>query len=277
MLKSCRYAIYLVCMLMMMSASLAPVLSAEAESGPYPRHVDLATLGTVLGMRGQTASENGLPVRFASSDVASLLVEPEFKYEGFFLHQILISKIATIAGQPDSWRVGGVLVFEDAAGRRAYAQYSTYYRVLNDGIEITRTVARAFTPTEPTIVWFAVRQEDVPREMLTPENHAELIKLAATQSLERVPLNADDYVVFALSMDRIAPSEQMAFGTDLTDMEVTSVNLGGWPVGIFAGQFDPDEIDGKLSAKLVGDVFAADTVSLHSFPTRPFEWDSNVQ
>ncbi len=270
-----RSAILLVGLLLVASAASAPVAAEEAQQTPYPRHVDLATLGTVLGMRGQSASERGLPVRF-SSDVQTSLVEPEFHYEGFYLHQILIGKVATINGQPGGWRVQGLLVFEDVAGRRAYAKYSTYYRVLNDGIEITRSAARAFTPPEPTIIWFALHRRDVPDDMLVPESHAELIKLAATRSLDRVPSSTGDYVVFALSMDRLAPSEQMASIADMADLEIVNVNLGGWPVGVFSGQMDPSDIADKLSVKLEGDIFSTDMFVLQRFPTRPFEWDGGA-
>lgn len=262
--------------LMLMFVALSPSWSAEPEPQTYPRHADLATLGTVLGMRGQQSAERGLPVYFASSDVAARLVETDFRYEGFFLHQILISKVATITGQPDSWRVQGLLVFEDMASRRAYAQYSTYYRVVNDGIEITRTVARAFTPTEPTIIWFALHQGDVPESMLEPESHAELIKLAATQSLRMVPANADDFVIFALSMDRFSPTEKFSLHAEGQSLEMSTVNLGGWPVGIFTGHLDPKEVAGRLSVNLVGDAFAGSVAVLPAFPLRPFEWDTNT-
>jgi hypothetical protein len=276
MVSAPRYLVLFVCVLTLLSASLLSARSATPEQGPYPRHVDLATLGTVLGMRGQTASENGLPVRL-SSGVAMQLVEADFRYESFFLQQILINKYATINGQPGSWRVQGMLVFEDVAGRRAYAQYSTYYRVLDDGIEITRAAARALTPTKPTVVWFALRQENLPTGVLTPENHAELIKLAATQSLTTVPSDVDSYVIFAMSMDRFADSEQMTFESDISGVETTLVNLGGWPVGIFTGRLDPDDVDGALAANLEGNIFASDKIVLEKFPTRPFEWDGAEQ
>lgn len=272
-----RYGIRLLGVLLAVCIYPVSVSAAEAEQPAYPRHVDLVTLGTVLGMRGQTASERGLPVRFASADVASVLIDPEFRYEGFYLHRILISKVATIAGQTDSWRVQGLLVFEDVAGRRAYAQYSTYYRLLSEGIEITRAAAKAFTPPEPTIVWFAVRQKDVMAGMLEPENHAELIKLAATRSLTNVPSVTEDYAVFALSMDRFASSEQMTFQSSVQGLEIGRANLGGWPVGVYTGRFDPNEIGGKLKVNLVGEVFPTETLVLPSFPTRPFEWDSDAQ
>ncbi len=276
MFATSRHIAILVTVLLVASVSLVSIKAAESEQILYPRHADLATLGTVLGMRGQTASERGLPVRFATPEMASWLVDPEFRYEEFYLHQILINKVSTITGEPDTWRVQGVLVFEDVAARRALAQYSTYYRVQENGIVITRTAAKTLTPPNPAIVWFALRKEDVEAEMLQPKSHAELIRLAATQSLATAPSETDEYVIYVLSMDRFAASEQMVLQSDIQDLETESINLGGWPVGIFTGHIDPDEINGKLSVSFLGDVFSKDTNVLPDFPVRPFEWDQNT-
>ena len=269
-----RIASHLVCLLAAIAISFTTVANAQAATvtEPYPRHVDLATLGTTLGLRGQAASEKGLPVSL-TSDAADQLRDPAFRYEGFLLNTFLINGYATIRGEENTWHAYGVLVFEDLGGRRAYTQFSTYYRIREDGLEIYRATTRPLTPATPTFVWFAMRKDEVSAEMLAPENHAALVQLAGTKSLSTVPSAADEYVVFALSMDRFGDSEQVDFESQDQALNIQTLNLGGWPVGIFSGRIDPDNLEDLLSIQVSGGGVDYEKIDLPSFPTRPFVWE----
>lgn len=244
----------------------------EIETQTYPPHVDLATLGTVLGLRGLTASEQGLPVKFAP-EVLELLTDPVFQYENFLLNTFIINGYATIRDEPDTWHAYGVLVFEDVGGRRAYTQFSTYYRVQQSGLEIYRASARPITPGAPTFAWFAMHEDDVSAEMLAPENHAYLVSLAGKNSLVTVPSDMDDYVVFALSMDRFSDRQEVRFESRDDALSIETLNLGGWPVGIFSGRINPDHFENVLTVQISGGDREYEQITLPSFPTRPFVWE----
>lgn len=249
--------------------SVAAVVPLRAESTTdYPVHVDLATMGVVMGLRGMTPATDGLPVRY-TGHVLEALNRDEFKYENFFLHSSVITEYATIQGEENSWYAQGIIIFEDLAGRRAYDAFLVYYRIKSDHMEIYMAGAQPVSPPSPTIAWFAMRAGDVDMDTLSSKSHAELVMLAANSSLTFSPSRAGDYVVFALGMDRLSDDEGVTFHSDDSGVAVGAYNLNGWPVGVFSGRIDPSRIGGDLVVrKSWGD---ARDIVLQSFPTRPFE------
>ncbi|MEP0069917.1 hypothetical protein [Pyruvatibacter sp.] len=247
----------------------APAIAQTQQvSGDVPQHAKLASFGVVLGLRGQSASGNGLPVKL-TEDVREELVEPVFRYDGFMVSNIQIESFATIKDQNDAYRILGLVVFEDAAARRIYTEFAAYYDVTDKGVLIDWASARIRTPSQPTILWFAVDPDDLTPGSYAPPNQLTLMRLLEKHGIAKPP-SADrrDVAIFAISMDRFAAGDMPVAADNAAGLEVSTFNLGGWPAALFQGQWVSANINQSRPLSLK---FQDGRVISHidSFPVRP--------
>lgn len=222
----------------------APAIAQTQQlSGDVPQHAKLASFGVVLGLRGQDASSDGLPVMLAQ-DVRKELVEPVFRYDGFVVSNIQIESFATIEGQEDAYRILGLVVFEDAAARRIYTEFAAYYDVTDTGVVIDWASARVRTPPDPTILWFAVDPDDLPTDNYAPPNQLTLMRLLEEHGLVNPPsAGKHDVVIIAVAMDRFALADLPVTAHGAPDLKVSTFDLGGWPSALFQGSLIVNDLN----------------------------------
>ena len=256
--------------------ALMVVTPAAAQNAPtpalavaeVPQHAKFASLGIVLGLRGQTASSDGLPVTLTSA-VRKELLEPVFRFDGFVVSNIQMESFAAIEGKSDAYRLLGLIVFEDAAARRVYTEFAAYYTVTQSGIVIDWASARTRTPTAPTIVWFAVDPENLTAAYRAPKSQYALMLLLEEQALLKAKGSGKrDVAIYAVSWDRFAADNMPIVATAASDLTTSVFDLGGWSAVLFEGRIDTEQLgNGNMlelhfpDGRLIG--------QLDSFPVRP--------
>lgn len=202
-------------------------------SADVPPHAKLASFGVVLGLRGKTATPDGLPV-VLTSEVRKELLEPEFRFDGFMVSTIQMESFAPIENEPDAYRLLGLIVFEDAAARRVHTEFAAYYSVTDTGIVIDWASARTRTPESATILWFAVEKNDHSPEQLEPKNQIGLMRLLETSALKAASDSQDgEIVIYAVSMERFAERDMPITTATPSDVSASVFDLGGWPAAVF--------------------------------------------
>ncbi len=254
--------------------SLSGLSQAADQTQRIPQHAKVAGFGVVLGLRGETVNPSSLPVRL-TSEAASQLREPDFQYDRFVLHSVHVEDTGQVGDDPTDWRLLGLAVFEDIAARRVYTEFAAYYKMQPEGMSIYWAAASTRTPDVPTILWFAVEAGNVPEDYLSSPNHAQLLKLAGEVSLQGTQQEQDDatpkdYVVFAVSMDRFAASEEVTFKVWGNGIDVLAYNLMGWPVGIYKGRMAARDIGRLIRFEMSSTVKGTPRKisSLEHFPVR---------
>lgn len=242
---------------------------AKAQNPEIPLHARVASYGVILGLRSAEASPDGLPATL-SSKAREALADPEFGFEGFLVHSIHVEGLARVEDTENRWRLLGLIIFEDMAQRRVYAEFAAYYDTDGTQVTIDWATARTRLPETPSIIWFVADPDEFTAADLAPKSHAELLKLAAERSLETAPSGERRYAIYAVSMDRFLADAETMFRTSDNEARVTTFNFGGWPAAVFqsrvaASAIGADETYTVLSSD--GTVLSR----LTKFPGRPIE------
>ncbi len=240
--QSLRYIVAALCFLVSI-----PLLSpGQAQERPVivPQHAQVAGYGVVLGLRGEKPNSPAFPARL-TDDATLGLKDKDFKYEGFLLHSIHVEGLNPVEGSKDTWRLLGLVVFEDLAARRVYTEFSAYYKIKSDHVSIYWAAAAARTPDEPTIAWFAIEAEKIPKNFTASSNHGQILKFAVDNSLENLPKSQKikkKYVIMAISLDRFDKDEKASFKASSSNIDVETYDFAGWPVGVFRGKMTAQDI-----------------------------------
>ncbi len=240
---------------------------AKAQNPEIPLHARVASYGVILGLRGAEASPDGLPATL-SAEAREALADPDFGYEGFLVHSIHVEGLALVEDTENRWRLLGLIIFEDMAQRRVYAEFAAYYDTDGTQVTIDWATARTRMPETPSIIWFVADPDEFTAEDLAPKSHAELLKLAAERSLETAPSGKSSYAIYAVSMDRFPADAETMFRTSDDDARVTTFNFAGWPAAVFQSRIAAHEIGNPATYTVM--TGGGDTISeLTAFPGRP--------
>ncbi len=172
-----------------------------------PVDMGAALLATLLRMRGATDPAATDPVTF-DEQPAKALVEPLFRYEGFDVQTIRISRVAPHTLGLYGRRLFGAFEFVDPAGRRALTGYGMEYELTDDGIRVTEAALRPFAELTPDVRFYVLPGAAFAARVGKGfDSHLILISYLAEHGLSLGDLRANraeaDYAVVAISMDRL--------------------------------------------------------------------------
>lgn len=221
---------------------------ADAEDPSIAQHTRLAAFAVVLGIRGLEPSSDGLPARLSEEAKAGLKTDG-FTYETFQVHSIHLEDIRTVEDRQDSYRVLGLIIFEDFAGRRAYVEFAAFYDAEDDGVNVTWASQRVREPSEPAIVWYAIDNDDLTADLLQPSSHLELLRFSQDPSARRAGAT---YTVVAVVMDRFPAAARPGFEAGDASVSVTELDFGGWTAGIFRTRLGPEGLASRGGLKVTG-------------------------
>ena len=249
----------------------------EGPLADAPADIGTAAMGLVLGMRGQDLAASRIPIRFGESARAALRSD-SFRYAGFDVRTVRVSHIDPHPSRLPGRRIMGILEFGDALGRRAFTSYLLSYTIGDNALYVTDLALRRFAVDAPDIRLFVIPGQAFARQLEQGfGTHAQLLRVIAENALPvsrmRATRRADDYVVAAVSMDRL-PANAGLFvqvsdagtGRKIDMGEQTLLSFDGWRVAIVRGTMDMSAksavaLDGLYAAGLPATV---EKTKLHS-------------
>jgi hypothetical protein len=227
------------------------VVSGEVRGAfdQAPRNVQLVIKALIAALRGEVQPDRFGPVLFQGDILVRLHKAEGVFYRGFDVNSIQISYIHR---QPDgTFQFIGRIIWEDQNRRRAATSFSILFKTTPNYILVKDAAVARMPPNSPRLLVFLVPEKDVKDQLKKAKNGylslLETVSAKAVQLTDSVslPRGKHDFLVFAFSLDRLAPGERLDFiigdgdfKTDRRPKYQKLINYSGWPVLVLAATFD---------------------------------------
>ncbi|HOO91354.1 MAG TPA: hypothetical protein PLA74_11080 [Syntrophales bacterium] len=238
-------------------AALTQVLPGSSSNQEEPRSIYLPNKAIPADIKLVSAAMGVSAYGEDPQKVSSIKLEQDVEKpwkalvpSTFVLVQHKILQYGQSTEFQQSMTLSGSLDFQDILGRRMILFYDATYRIVDNGVRISRSGIMPVFPDDPEVVAFIVPKKKMPKNTMKLFNSFEtLYRFAADNAVamgkpDRLPEGADMYYVFAFVMDRLSVTAGLRFMVDDADIKSKGYSdssryydYDGWRVAVLPGTF----------------------------------------
>lgn len=228
--------------------------SVSLDNQAMPADIKLASSAILMKIKGY-GDDSVQGVNYAPEATKNIKAVG-LDYDGFKLRGITIVNYEPTA---EGTELVGLMVFEDAIGRRAGVRYLAEYQVGAQGIVIQHASVVQVHTMNPRIEAYVVPFNPNVDQAAISANHNALYTYAVNSSipLSKAQTGVGDYDVFLFVMDRSSTTSETKGRVSKNDSRgsgfedaTTLLDYNGWQVAVISGELDP-KADNTLYAKLL--------------------------